>query len=217
MRSPFAGRGSTTAAADPSWVRTAAAATVVVGALSFGLPGCGTPAGGGTAAAVGDTAAPVDPSKKDLGHNLALLDLYCWRLELNKNTDYTILAKASEGGIADASIYVTGTSWAEVVRKAVEALEADMAARGITPDEAKAHNGGTSFTEAEIKKLTERYNLIDAKAWYFKAVKTQGWTITTKADIGAIASVTAMGEGPTLVAAVNDSLRKLDEEIAKRK
>jgi hypothetical protein len=180
--------------------------------------GCAAPtpaAGSADGSPMPAVASPSDT--RDVGHNLALLDAYCWRLELNKNTDYTVLAKASEGGLSDATVYVDGTSWADVLRKAVAALEADMASKGITPEEAMAKNGGQTCSEAEIQTIRDRYNLIDGKAWYFKAIKTQGWTMTSKADIGGIGSVTAMGQGDTLIVALGDSLSKLDEEIATRK
>lgn len=180
------------------------------------LVACSAPATGVVAPA-GSAATALDANSTSVARNLALLDTYCWRLELNKNTDYTVLAKASEGSVSDASIYESGASWSEVLQKAVDAMEADMATHGITPDEARANNRGSSFTEPQIKELQDRYRAIDAKAWYFKAVKTQGWTMTSKADIGGIASVTAMGQGDTLLAALDDSLRNLDDEIVKRR
>lgn len=180
--------------------------------LALLLGACGSPKGGGAARSA--QASSVDGS---VGRNLATLDAYCWRIELNKNTDYTVSAAATGGGMADASVHVQGKSWPEVLQKAVTSLEAAMAAKGITPAAAMAKQGSKTFSEAEIETLRSRYADIDGKAWYVKGTKSSGWVIQCKADVGQVSGVNVSSEGATLMDALSQAVTKLEVEIAKRK
>jgi len=185
--------------------------SLLVALLALPLVSCASPKGGGAAPAARSTKAD-----KSVGRNLATLDSYCWRIDLNKNTDYSVLASANGGGISDATVHAQGTSWGEVLGKAVSDLKAEMAAKGITPEAAMARQGSRTFSAAEIEKLHSRYQRIDRKAWYVKGTKSGGWTIVCKADVGQVSGVSVFSEGATLIAALDQALTKLDAEIAKR-
>ncbi|MFO0875377.1 MAG: hypothetical protein U0575_15600 [Phycisphaerales bacterium] len=197
-------------------LRSACAGLVATAVVAFA--GCSTPAAGGAAGAAGGATAATSggDASSEMGHNLAVLDELCWRLELNKGTDYTVLAKAREGPRAEASVYVTGATWAEAFDKTVRELQAEMAAKGIDSADARAKNGGRSFSEEQIRQLQAQYRKLDVEAFYVKAVKTSGWMITCMANIGQATNVTALGTGDTLLAAITDALTQLDAEIAKR-
>lgn len=104
---------------------------LVVGVLALSLTACTSSQGPRTASSAQPARANVDQA---VARNLATLDAYCWRIELNKNTDYSVYASVTAGGIADASVYAQGASWAEAFGQAVADLKARMAAKGITPE-----------------------------------------------------------------------------------
>lgn len=164
------------------------------------------------------TTSAAQPAKvnQSVARDLATLDAWCWRIELNKNTDYSVQASATAGGISDASVYAQGSSWAEALGKAVADLKAKMAAKGIAPEAAMARQRSRTFSEAEIGKVRDRYARIDGKAWYIKGTKSDVWSIICRADVGQITGVTVLSEGPTLIVALDTALAKLEEELAKR-
>ena len=185
--------------------------SLLVALLAIPLGSCASSEGGGASPAARSTKAD-----KSVGRNLATLDSYCWRIDLNKNTDYSVLASANGGGIADATVHAQGAGWGEVLGKAASDLEAAMAAKGITPEAAMAKQGSRTFSAGEIEKLHSRYERIDLQAWYVRATKSGGWTIVCKADVGQVSGVSVFSEGATLIAALDQAVTKLDAEIAKR-
>ena len=184
---------------------------LAVALLAASLVSCSSPPGGGAPSAA--QSANVD---KSVGRNLATLDAYCWRIELNKNTDYSVWASASGTGIAGATVQAQGTNWAAVLGRAVSDLKADMTAKGITPEAAMTRQGSRTFSEAEVEMLHNCYQQLDRQAWYVKGTKSRGWTILCKADLGQASDVTVFSEGTTLVGTLNEALRKLEGGIAQR-
>lgn len=186
---------------------------LLMGFLALSLTACTSRQGEMTASSTQPARVNVDQS---VARSLATLDAYCWRIELNKNTDYSVYASATAGGIADASVYAQGSNWAEALGQAVGELEARMAAKGITPEAAMAKQGARTFSEAEIRKVRERYARIDGRSWYIKGTKSRGWSLLCRADVGQISGVTVLSEGPTLIAALDAAVAKLEAALQQR-